>query len=139
MLFATPKFAIQGFAAANKLGLEAAGLRRVRLDRAEDHGDRAPERPQLTNGRALDRVREEPERPDLAKDPALELYRTIMKRLLPSGKPSDVYNWYGMTVAWTMVETLEARGQEPDAGEPPPGRTELLTSRATRSCCPGSR
>ena len=47
-----------------------------------------------------------------------------MKRHYPSGKPSDVYNWYGMTVAWTMVETLEAGGQDADAGEPAPSRTE---------------
>ena len=42
---------------------------------------------------------------------ALALYRTIMKRHLPGGKPSDVYNWYGMTVAWTMVETLRKAGK----------------------------
>ena len=36
-----------------------------------------------------------------------------MKRYDPSGKPSDVYNWYGMTVAWTMVETLKLAGRTP--------------------------
>ena len=124
MLFATPKFAIQGFAAANRLGLEATGLRRVRLDRAEHHGDRPPERPQLTKGALSVAFVKNPNDPIWAKDPALKLYRTIMKRYLPRGKPSDVYNWYGMTVAWTMVETLERAGQEPDAGEPPPGRAD---------------
>jgi branched-chain amino acid transport system substrate-binding protein len=33
-----------------------------------------------------------------------------MRKYDPSGKPSDVYNWYGMTVAWTMVETLRKAG-----------------------------
>ena len=36
-----------------------------------------------------------------------------MKRHHPRGKPSDVYNWYGMTVAWTMVETLKRSGKTP--------------------------
>ena len=47
--------------------LEAAGLHRVRLDRADDHGDRALQRAGADEGRALDRVREEPERPDLGE------------------------------------------------------------------------
>ena len=34
-----------------------------------------------------------------------------MKWHHPSGKPSDVYNWYGMTVAWTMVETIATRAR----------------------------
>jgi branched-chain amino acid transport system substrate-binding protein len=54
-----------------------------------------------------------PNDPIWAKDPALRLYRTIMERHLPRGKPSDVYNWYGMTVAWTMVETLRKAGKNP--------------------------
>ena len=44
MLFATPKFMIQAIVATKKLALEAAALHRVRLDRADDHGDRAAER-----------------------------------------------------------------------------------------------
>jgi branched-chain amino acid transport system substrate-binding protein len=34
-----------------------------------------------------------------------------MRRHNPSAKPTDVYNWYGMTVAWTMVETLRKAGR----------------------------
>ena len=34
-----------------------------------------------------------------------------MKRYYPSGRPSDVYNWYGMTVAWSMVDTLQRAGK----------------------------
>ena len=113
MLFATPKFAIQGFAAANKLGwkpqvyvasvsIEPNIMAIARLNA-----------PQLTNGALSVAFVKNPNDPIWAKDPALKLYRTIMKRYLPSGKPSDVYNWYGMTVAWTMVETLERAGKNP--------------------------
>jgi branched-chain amino acid transport system substrate-binding protein len=34
-----------------------------------------------------------------------------MRKYDPTGKPTDVYNWYGMTVAWTMVETLRQAGK----------------------------
>ena len=40
MLFATPKFFIQAITADAQARLEAAGLRRLGLDRADDHGDR---------------------------------------------------------------------------------------------------
>jgi branched-chain amino acid transport system substrate-binding protein len=111
MLFATPKFAIQGFAAANRLGwkpqvyvasvsIEPNIMAIARLNA-----------PQLTKGALSVAFVKNPNDPIWAKDPALKLYRTIMKRYLPSGKPSDVYNWYGMTVAWTMVETLERAGK----------------------------
>ena len=111
MLFATPKFAIQGFAAANRLGwkpqvyvasvsIEPNIMAIARLNA-----------PQLTKGALTVAFVKNPNDPIWAKDPALKLYRSIMKRYLPSGKPSDVYNWYGMTVAWTMVETLREAGK----------------------------
>ena len=65
-----------------------------------------------------------PNDPIWAKDTALALYLKVMKTYDPSGKPSDVYNWYGMTVAWTMVETLKAAGRNPT-------RAGLLHARAT--------
>jgi len=36
-----------------------------------------------------------------------------MKRYLPSGKPSDVYNFYGMAVAFSMVDALRHAGKNP--------------------------
>jgi hypothetical protein len=41
------------------------------------------------------------------------LYRRIMKRYFPGGKPGDVYNWYGMTVAYSMVDALKHAGRNP--------------------------
>jgi hypothetical protein len=52
-----------------------------------------------------------PNDPTWARDPATRLYRQIMRRHYPSGRVSDVYHWYGMTVAWTMVETLRRAGR----------------------------
>ena len=113
MLFATPKFAIQGFAAAHRLGwkpqvyvssisIEPGIMAIARLNA-----------PELTKGALSVAFVKNPNDPIWAKDPALALYRKIMKRHYPRGKPSDVYNWYGMTVAWTMVETLRKAGKTP--------------------------
>ena len=34
-----------------------------------------------------------------------------MKRYAPGRKWQDVYHWYGMAAAWTMVETLRKAGR----------------------------
>jgi branched-chain amino acid transport system substrate-binding protein len=111
MLFATPKFAIQAVVAAHKLGwkpqLYIASI-------SIDPGIMAIARtnaPELTNGALSIAFLKNPNDPVWAKDPAVALYRTIMRRHLPSGRPSDVYNWYGMTVAWTMGEALRKAGR----------------------------
>jgi len=113
MVFATPKFAIQGFAAAHRLGwkpqvyvssisIEPGIMAIARLNA-----------PELTRGALSVAFVKNPNDPIWARDRALLLYRTIMKRHHPRGKPADVYNWYGMTVAWTMVETLRKAGKSP--------------------------
>ena len=113
MLFATPKFAIQGFAAAHKLAwkpqvyvasisIEPNIMAIARLNA-----------PTLTKGALSVAFVKNPNDPIWRKDPALALYRKVMSRYHPRGKPGDVYNWYGMTVAWTMVETLKRSGKTP--------------------------
>ena len=52
-----------------------------------------------------------PNDPVWRKDPAVALYRSILKRFAPGAKATDVYHWYGMTVAWTMVDTLQRAGK----------------------------
>jgi ABC-type branched-subunit amino acid transport system substrate-binding protein len=111
MLFATPKFFIQAVVATHKLGwkpqlyiasvsIEPGIMSIARLNA-----------PELTKGALSIAFVKNPDDPIWAKDPAVALYRTIMRRYDPSGRPSDVYNWYGMTVAWTMVETLWKAGR----------------------------
>jgi len=111
MLFVTPKFMIQAIVAANKLGWKPQlyiasisiepGIMAIARTNA----------PQLTKGALSIAFVKNPNDPIWAKDPALALYRSIMKRFYPSGRPSDVYNWYGMTVAWSMVDTLQRAGK----------------------------
>ena len=138
MLFATPKFAIQGFAAAHRLAwkpqvyvasisIEPGIMSIARLNA-----------PELTKGAWSIAFVKNPNDPIWAKDPALALYRTIMKRHYPRGKPSDVYNWYGMTVAWTMVETLKKAGKTPTRASLLRAATTLDT-RANPFLLPGIR
>jgi branched-chain amino acid transport system substrate-binding protein len=49
----------------------------------------------------------------LAKDPVVALYKSILKKYAPGAKPEDVYNFYGMGVAFTMVDALKHAGKNP--------------------------
>jgi branched-chain amino acid transport system substrate-binding protein len=111
MVFATPKFAIQSFAGAHKLGWKPQvyvssisiepGIMSICRSFA----------PELTRGALSIAYVKNPDDPIWNKDPATKLYRTIMRKYDPSGRVTDVYNWYGMTVAWTMVQTLKKTGR----------------------------
>jgi hypothetical protein len=56
-----------------------------------------------------------------AKDPVVKLYKSILAKYAPGAKPVDVYNFYGMAVAYTMVDALQHAGKNPT-------RQSLLTA-----------
>jgi branched-chain amino acid transport system substrate-binding protein len=119
MLFATPKFMIQAVVATHKLGWKPQlYIASVSIE-PTIMGIASVNAPELTRGALSVAFVKNPNDPIWAKDRALALYLKVMKAYDPKGKPSDVYNWYGMTVAWTMVETLKAAGRNPT-------RTSLL-------------
>jgi branched-chain amino acid transport system substrate-binding protein len=111
MLFATPKFFIQAIVSAHKLGwkprvyIASVSIEPTIMGIARFNA------PELTTGALSIAFVKNPNDPIWAKDKAVALYRTIMRRHNPSGRQTDVYNWYGMTVAWTMVETLRKAGR----------------------------
>ena len=111
LIFATPKFAIQALVAAHRLAWKP----RVYIASVSiEPGIMAIARanaPELTRGALSIAFLKNPNDPIWAKDPALALYRRIMRRHHPKGREADVYNWYGMTVAWTMTETLRQAGR----------------------------
>ncbi len=113
MLFATPKFMIQAVVAANKLGwkpqlyIASVSIEPTIMSIARLNA------PGLTKGALSIAFVKNPNDPIWAKDPALALYRSIMKRYYPAGKQTDVYHWYGMTAAWSMVDTLQRAGRTP--------------------------
>ena len=111
MLFATPKFFLQAITTAHRLGwkpqvyIASVSIEPTIMGIARFNA------PELTRGALSIAFVKNPNDPVWAKDKAVALYRAIMRRHNPTGKPTDVYNWYGMTVAWTMVETLRRAGK----------------------------
>ena len=112
MLFATPKFFIQAVAATHRLGWKPQVYVASVSIEPTIMGIARFNAPELTKGALSIAFVKNPNDPVWAKDRTVALYRSIMKRFDPSGKPTDVYNWYGMTVAWTMVDTLRRAGRD---------------------------
>lgn len=112
MLFATPGFAIQAFISAHRqawrprtfissVSIEPTIMRVIRFN---------------TNARATAGTLsmgylKDPTSPTWARDPAIRLYRRIMRRYLPGRKSTDVYHYYGMAVAHSMVHALRRSGR----------------------------
>lgn len=111
MLFATPKFFINAVTATHKLGWKPQLYIASLSIEPTIMGIARFNAPELTKGALSIAFVKNPNDPVWAKDPAVALYRSIMKKHNPTGRPTDVYNWYGMTVAWTMVETLRKAGK----------------------------
>ena len=113
MLFATPKFFLQAIATTHRLGwkpqvyIASVSIEPTIMGIARFNA------PELTKGALSIAFVKNPNDPIWAKDKAVALYRSIMRKYDPSGKQTDVYNWYGMTVAWTMAETLRKAGKSP--------------------------
>jgi branched-chain amino acid transport system substrate-binding protein len=111
MLFATPKFFIQAMATTHKLGWKPQVYVASVSIEPTIMGIARFNAPELTKGALSIAFVKNPNDPVWVKDRTVALYRSIMKRFEPSGEPTDVYNWYGMTVAWTMVDTLGRAGR----------------------------
>ena len=104
-----------------------AGSRRSmsrRLDRAGHHGDRAPERTRADEGRAFRRVREEPERPDLAQGSGAQALPDDHEALPPEREAERRLQLVRDDRRVDDGRDAERAGKTPDAGEPPPGRTD---------------
>ena len=112
MLFTTPQFAILGYIAAYKLGwkpqifLSSVSPSPNIMDIARLSSGTT------TTGTISIAFVKDPTNPRWAKDPAIALYKKILRRYLPGRKPEDVYLYYGMAVAYTMVDTLKQAGRE---------------------------
>ncbi|MFN8223250.1 MAG: ABC transporter substrate-binding protein [Gaiellales bacterium] len=111
MLFATPKFMIQALFAAHKLGWRPQVYIASISIEPTIMGIAKVNAPELTKGALSIAFVKNPNDPIWKKDPAVAQYRSILARYAPSAKPTDVYNWYGMTVAWSFVDTLRRAGK----------------------------
>ena len=114
MLFALPTQAIQSFVYAYKLGWRPRiFVSAVSIEPTVMSIARSNTRGRETAGALSVAFVKDPTSPVWAKDPAIRLYRRIMERYDPRGHASDVYNFYGMTVAYSMVDALRLAGRNP--------------------------
>jgi hypothetical protein len=112
MLFATPKFAIYGYVGSFRLGWHP----QVYVTSVSISPDimkiarGASSRKQVEGSISIAFVKD-PTAKQWAKDKTVALYKSIVRRFLPSAKADDVFNYYGMAVAYTMVDTLRKAGR----------------------------
>jgi hypothetical protein len=114
MLFATPQFAIFGYVGAFRLGWHP----QVYVTSVSISPDImkiarfATSRKQVEGSISIAFVKD-PTSQLWAKDKTVRLYKSILRRYLPNAKPDDVFNYYGMAVAYTMADTLRKAGRTP--------------------------
>ncbi len=112
MIFATPLFAIKSYIDMNKLGWKPqVYISSVSIEPTIMQIATASTSPATTAGSTSIAFVKDPTQVKWAKDPIVKLYRQIMAKYDPQGRPSDVYNFYGMAVAYTMVDVLKKAGR----------------------------
>jgi branched-chain amino acid transport system substrate-binding protein len=114
MLFATPLFAIKAYVAAKRL----AWRPRIYVSSVAISPDimkiaSLSASPREVEGSISVAFVKDPTSPVWKSDKTVKLYRRILARFMPGAKPLDVYNYYGMAVAYTMVDALEHAGRNP--------------------------
>jgi ABC-type branched-subunit amino acid transport system substrate-binding protein len=114
MLFATPLFAIKAYVGANRLGWHP----RIYVASVSISPDvmkvaRLNATPRTVDGSISIAFVKDPTSPVWKNDKAVRLYRSIVARFMPSAKPLDVYLYYGVAVAYSMVDALQHAGANP--------------------------
>lgn len=112
-IFATPKFAIQSYVFANKLGWKpkltinnaVSSASNIMLLASEGGTNK------VVNGSLSIVFLKDPTDPKWRTDAAVKLYRSVLKKYAPGANANDVYHLYGMSVAWTTVELLRKIGK----------------------------
>ena len=110
-IFATPKFAIQAYVFANRLGWRPAIINNtvsaatnVMLLASEGGKNKAVEGTLTLN------FLKDPTNPLYRNDSAMKQYRAIMARYAKGANVADVYHVYGMAVAYETVSLLKRMG-----------------------------
>jgi hypothetical protein len=114
MLFATPKFAIFGYVDSFRLGWHPhVYVTSVSISPDIMKIARFATSQKQVEGSISIAFVKDPTSQEWAADKTVRLYKAILRRFLPSAKPDDVFNYYGMAVAYTMVDTLRKAGRNP--------------------------
>ena len=111
-LFATPRFAIQGYVFANRLGWRpliinnaVSSASNIMTLASEGGTNKAVE-----NSISIVFLKD-PTDAKWRTDPAVKLYRSIIARHAKGANVKDVYHVYGMAVAYETVKVLKAAGK----------------------------
>jgi branched-chain amino acid transport system substrate-binding protein len=112
MIFATPSFAIQSYSYVRKLGWHPqifvnAGSSAANIMKLATLASST----KTVEGSISAVFLKDPTDPKWSKDPGIKLYRQILKKYSAGSNPNDLYNVYGMAVAFTMVDTLKRAGK----------------------------
>jgi len=113
MIFATPKFAIQALITVAKLGwhptiyLNNVAVSQTYFAIITKNGGA-----DAINGMLTALYLKDSTDPKYAADKGIQLYKTIMAKYLPSGDTSDGNYIYGMSIAYTMVDSLQKAGKD---------------------------
>lgn len=110
-LFATPKFAIQAYVFANRLGWRplvinnaVSSASNIMLLASEGGTNKT------VNGSVSVVFLKDPTDAKWQDDAAIRLYRSILAKYAKGANPKDVYHVYGMAVAYTLVDVLRKAG-----------------------------
>jgi branched-chain amino acid transport system substrate-binding protein len=113
-IFATPKFAIQSYVFASRLGWRprvinntVSAATNVMLLASEGGKNKT------VDGTLTLNFLKDPTNPLYRNDPAMKLYRTLMARYAKGANVNDVYHVYGMAVAYETVSLFKRLGANP--------------------------
>jgi branched-chain amino acid transport system substrate-binding protein len=113
VIAATPKYAIQAYIQANKLGWkpriivnQVSSASNVMKIVSASVGKTAENSISIANFK-------DPGNPTLKNDPTMKLYRSIMKKYAPGADVNDVYHVYAMAVAYLFIDALKRAGNPP--------------------------
>ncbi|HET9323722.1 MAG TPA: ABC transporter substrate-binding protein [Gaiellaceae bacterium] len=115
MVFATPRYAIQSFIYANRLGwkplvfVNSVSSASNIIQIASDAGHN----PRVRGAISIQFLKDPTDSTRWLRDPGMKLYRSIMKRYLPRGNANDVYHVYAMASAHSFVQALRQAGRNP--------------------------
>jgi branched-chain amino acid transport system substrate-binding protein len=113
-IFATPKFAIQAYVFANRLGWRPAVINNA-VSAASNIMLLASEggKNNTVNGTVALNFLKDPSDARWKKDPGMRTYRAIMARYAKGANVADVYHVYGMAVAYETVSLFKRIGANP--------------------------
>jgi branched-chain amino acid transport system substrate-binding protein len=113
-LFATPKFAIQGYVFANRLGWRpliinnaVSSASNIMLLASEGGTNKAVE-----NSISIVFLKD-PTDAKWKTDGGIKLYRSVLAKYAKGANAKDVYHVYGMAAAYETVKVLKAAGKNP--------------------------